>query len=43
MQRGADIWEASAYFGITPEIITRVYGHFSPNSGAGVTRALMKK
>jgi integrase len=43
MQGGAEIWDVSAFFGISPQLITSVYGHFHPNSGAGVAKALMRK
>jgi integrase len=43
MKGGAEIWEASGYFGMTPEIITKVYGHFRPDSGAGVMKALSRR
>lgn len=31
MQRGVPIWEVAGYFGMTPDMITRVYGHHHPD------------
>ena len=31
MQRGADLWEAAGFFGMSPEILWRVYGHHHPD------------
>jgi integrase len=31
MQRGADLWEAAGYFGMSPEVLWRVYGHHHPD------------
>lgn len=31
MQGGADLWEAAGFFGMSPEILWRVYGHHHPD------------
>jgi integrase len=31
MQRGVPIWEAAGYFGMTPDLISSVYGHHHPD------------
>lgn len=31
MQQGADLWEAAGFFGMSPEILWRVYGHHHPD------------
>lgn len=43
MQNGADRWETAGMFGITLEMIERVYGHHRPDHGASVHRALSAK
>jgi integrase len=30
MQAGVEIWDAAGFLGMTPEVLTRVYGHHSP-------------
>jgi len=40
MQNGADRWEAAGMFGVTMEMIERVYGHHRPDHGASVHRAI---
>jgi integrase len=39
MQGGADPWQVCGYFGITMDMLTRVYGHHHPDHGAGIHRA----
>ena len=43
MQNGADLWEAAGYFGMTVEVLERVYGHHRPGAGASVARAIQAK
>jgi integrase len=43
MQGGAEIWDVSAFFGISPQLVVKVYGHFHPDAGSGVAKALMRK
>ncbi len=31
LQRGMELWQASGYFGVSVEVLDRVYGHHSPN------------
>jgi integrase len=31
MQNGVDVWEAAGHLGMSPEILTRVYGKHSPD------------
>lgn len=31
MQGGADLWEAAGFFGMSPEVLWRVYGHHHPD------------
>ena len=40
MQSGADQYEASDFFGMTVEVLERVYGHHRPNQHKGVGDAL---
>jgi integrase len=39
MQAGTDLWEASGYLGMSPEILWRVYGHHHPDRLSGATSA----
>lgn len=43
MQGGADLWEAAGYFGMTVEVLERVYGHHHPDHGKGVAVAIREK
>jgi integrase len=43
MQNNADGWNAAAFFGITLEMLERVYGHHRPGSGEDVGKAIMSK
>ena len=36
MQNSADIYQAAGFFGVSPEIIARVYGHHHPDHQLGV-------
>ena len=31
MQKGSDLWEASGFLGMSPEVLQRVYGHHHPD------------
>jgi integrase len=31
LQNGMDLWDASGYFGVSVEVLDRVYGHHSPH------------
>lgn len=39
MEAGVDIWEASGYLGMTPEMLTRTYGHHRPDHQKSARRA----
>jgi integrase len=43
MQGGGDLWEVAGFFGMTVEVLERVYGHHHPDHGKGVARALGRK
>ena len=43
LQSGTTIWDASDYFGVTPEVINRVYGHHCPERHKGVGEALTRR
>jgi integrase len=43
MQRGADIWQASGYLGMSPEILTKTYGHHHPDYMRGAANAITTK
>lgn len=43
MQGGADLWDSADFFGMTVEVLERVYGHHRPDSGKGVHRALRRR
>lgn len=40
MENGAEIWEAAAYTGMTPKVLTDHYGHHRPGHQAGAIRAI---
>ncbi len=43
MQNGADKWEVSGFFGVSPETVERVYGHHSPSHQETVHRAITSR
>lgn len=43
MQNGADIWDAAGFLGMTPETLSRVYGHHSPQHQETAHRALARR
>jgi hypothetical protein len=43
MQRNADLWEASEFLGMTPEVLLRVYGHHRTDRLKSVHRAIDKR
>ena len=43
MQNGADRWESCGMFGVTMEVLERVYAHHRPDQGATVHRAINRK
>lgn len=43
MQRNADLWEASEFLGMTPEVLLRVYGHHRTDRLKTVHRAIDKR
>ena len=43
MQRGASIWEAAGYLGMSAEMLERVYGHHSPYYLKGAATAITGK
>lgn len=43
MQGGCDLWEAAGYFGMTVEVLERVYGHHHPDHGKGVHLAMRNR
>ena len=43
MQAGVPFFEASAYFGVSPQVLEKTYAHFSPLAGAAVHKALERK
>jgi integrase len=40
MERGAEMWEAAAYTGMTTAVLEKHYGHHRPDHQAGAIRAL---
>lgn len=42
MQNGADLYKAADFFGMTVEVLTRVYGHLHPDHHGGVGDALTR-
>lgn len=40
MENGAELWEAAAYTGMSPNVLLKHYGHHRPNHQAGAIRAL---
>jgi integrase len=43
MQNGTTIWEASEFFGVSPEVLTSVYAHHSPDRMKAVAEAITRK
>jgi len=43
MQKGADLWQTADFFGMTVEVLERVYGHHHPSHSAGVLAAINKR
>jgi integrase len=43
LQSGTTIWDASDYFGVTPEVLNRVYGHHCPDRHKAVADAITRK
>lgn len=43
MERGAEMWEAAAYTGMTTAVLEKHYGHHRPDHQAGAIRALGAK
>lgn len=43
MQNGAEPYHAGCFFGLSPQMIARVYGHHSPDHQRGVADALTRK
>jgi integrase len=43
MQGGADVYDASDFFGVTRELIERTYGHHHPDHQKGVADALTRR
>src|SRR3954470_610175 len=43
MQRNADLWEASEFLGMTPDVLLRVYGHHRTDRLKTVHRAIDKR
>lgn len=40
MQGGGDLWDVAGFFGMTVEMLEKVYGHHHPDHGKSVARAL---
>lgn len=43
LQRGAKIWDAAGYFGMSPETLERTYGHHSPAYQASAVDAMDRR
>jgi integrase len=43
MQNGADPYHVGGFFGLSPQMISRVYGHHHPDHQRGVAEALTRK
>lgn len=43
MQRGVGIWEAAGFLGMSPEVLTKRYGHHSPDYQKDAAEALSRK
>jgi integrase len=40
MQKGANVWDAAGYLGMSPEVLERVYGHHHPDFQADVAERM---
>lgn len=43
MQQGEDLWDAAGFFGMSPEILWRVYGHHHPDFQSGIANRLGRR
>ena len=43
MQAGVDLWEASGFFGVSVEVLERVYGHHHPDHQKGIAERLGRR
>ena len=43
LQNGASIWDVSGFFGVSPQVILRVYGHHCPERHKAVADAITRK
>ena len=43
MQRGADKWDAAGFFGVSLEVLERVYGQHHPDHMQSAVRAMERK
>ena len=43
MQRGADKWDAAGFFGVSLDVLERVYGHHHPDHMQSAVRAMERK
>jgi integrase len=43
LQNGASIWEVSGFFGVSPQVILKVYGHHCPEQHKAVANAITRK
>jgi len=43
LQNGTKIWDASDFFGVSPEVLNRVYGHHCPDRHKEVAEAITRK
>jgi integrase len=42
MQNGGDLWQIAGYLGMTPEMLTRVYGHHHPDFQRGAAESVAR-
>lgn len=42
LQNGAEIWQASKFFGVSPEVLTKTYGHHCPQQQKAVAEAITR-
>ena len=43
MQAGVEMWDAAGFLGMTPEVLTRVYGHHSPLYQSSAAEAISNR
>jgi integrase len=43
IQRGVSIWEMAGFLGMSPQILSTVYGHHSPDFQENAAEALSRK